>query len=216
MPPCRPPPRPSACARRPSRRCAASCWPATGRRLACRQPSRVQSRAASARPACWSRRSPPDSGGTLMRFPVHIATDMITWQLRNRLRGNQRYPYVLMLEPLHTCNLACLGCSPERYSGDLRDRLSLEQCLEAVDQAGAPVVSICGGEPTIYPELPELIEAIVARKRHIYLCTNGLLLDRFYKRGRPHERVSVNVHLGGMRATHDLNADRPGTFDSAR
>ena len=67
-----------------------------------------------------------------MRFPVHIATDMITWQLRNWRRGNQRYPYVLMLEPLHTCNLACLGCSPERYSGDLRDRLSLEQCFEAV------------------------------------------------------------------------------------
>src|SRR5262244_3849517 len=77
--------------------------------------------------------------GRLMRFPVHIATDMIAWQLRNWWRGNTRYPSVLMLEPLHTCNLACLGCSPERYSGDLKDRLSLEQCLEAVDDAGAPV-----------------------------------------------------------------------------
>ena len=110
-----------------------------------------------------------------MRFPIHIATDMLSWQLRNWRRGNQRYPYVLMLEPLHTCNLACLGCSPERYSGDLRDRLSLEHCFEAVDQAGAPVVSICGGEPTIYPELPQLVEEIIKRKRHIYLCTNCLL-----------------------------------------
>src|SRR5262249_49100390 len=108
-----------------------------------------------------------------------------------------------------------LACAPERYSGDLKDRLSLAQCLEAVDEAGAPVVSICGGEPTIYPELAELIDAIVARKRHIYLCTNGLLLDRFYKRGRPHKRLSINVHLDGMRATHDLITDRPGTFDRA-
>ena len=120
-----------------------------------------------------------------------------------------------MLEPLHTCNLACLGCSPERYSGDLRDRLSLEQCFEAVDEAGAPVVSICGGEPTVYPELAELVDGIIARKRHIYLCTNGILLDRFYKKGTPHKRLSINVHLDGMRATHDHITDRPGMFDQA-
>ena len=150
-----------------------------------------------------------------MRFPLHITTDMLRWQLKNWRQGNQRYPYVLMLEPLHTCNLACLGCSPERYNGELKDRLSLAQCLQAVDEAGAPVVSICGGEPTIYPELPELIEAIIARRRHIYLCTNGILLDRFYKRGRPHKRLSINVHLDGMRKTHDLVTDRGGVFDKA-
>jgi hopanoid biosynthesis associated radical SAM protein HpnH len=150
-----------------------------------------------------------------MRFPLHIMTDMLKWQAKNWWQGQKRYPYVLMLEPLHTCNLACLGCSPERYSGDLKDRLSLTQCLEAVDDAGAPVVSICGGEPTIYPELPELIEAIIARKRHIYLCTNGILLERFYAKGRPHKRLSINVHLDGMRATHDFVVDRAGVFDTA-
>jgi hopanoid biosynthesis associated radical SAM protein HpnH len=150
-----------------------------------------------------------------MRFPIHIATDMMRWQLDNWWRGNRRYPYVLMLEPLHTCNLACIGCSPERYNGDLRDRLSPGQCLEAVDQAGAPVVSICGGEPTIYPELVELVEAIIARRKHVYLCTNGLLLDRFYKKGRPHKRLSINVHLDGMRATHDMVTAREGVFDRA-
>ena len=72
-----------------------------------------------------------------MRFPLHIMTDMIGWEFRNWWRGNTRYPYVLMLEPLHTCNLACLGCSPERYNGDLRDRLTLQDCLQAVDEAGA-------------------------------------------------------------------------------
>ncbi|HZR79530.1 MAG TPA: adenosyl-hopene transferase HpnH [Candidatus Binatia bacterium] len=150
-----------------------------------------------------------------MRFPLHIATDMMKWQLKNWWRGNERYPYVLMLEPLHTCNLACIGCSPERYNGDLKDRLSLAQCLESVDESGAPVVSICGGEPTIYPELPELVDAIIARKRHIYLCTNGLLLERFYRKAKPHPRLSINVHVDGLRETHDMITARTGTFDKA-
>lgn len=150
-----------------------------------------------------------------MRFPLHITTDMVKWQLRNWWRGNKRYPFVLMLEPLHTCNLACIGCSPERYNGDLKDRLPLDECLRAVDESGAPVVSICGGEPTIYPELPELVDGIIARKRHIYLCTNGILLDRFYQKGRPHQRLSINVHLDGLRDTHDFVVNRKGVFDKA-
>jgi hopanoid biosynthesis associated radical SAM protein HpnH len=150
-----------------------------------------------------------------MRFPIHIMTDMLTWQAKNWWRGRARYPFVLMLEPLHTCNLACIGCSPERYSGDLKDRLSLDQCLQAVDEAGAPVVSICGGEPTIYPELPELIAGVIARKRHIYLCTNGILLDRFFQKGTPHKRLSINIHLDGMKKTHDMVVKRDGVFDKA-
>jgi hopanoid biosynthesis associated radical SAM protein HpnH len=150
-----------------------------------------------------------------MRFPAHIATDMLRWQAKNWLRGNKRYPVVLMLEPLHTCNLACVGCSPERYNGDLKDRLPLADCLQAVDEAGPPVVSVCGGEPTIYPELPELVDGIIARKRHVYLCTNGILLDRFYKRYRPHPRLSINVHLDGLAKTHDHVVDRQGVFDRA-
>jgi len=150
-----------------------------------------------------------------MRFPLHIVTDMLKWQAHNWWRGAERYPYVLMLEPLHTCNLACVGCSPERYSGDLKDRLSLDDCLRAVDDAGAPVVSICGGEPTIYPELPELVDGIIARKRHIYLCTNGILLERFYRRGKPHKRLAINVHLDGLRETHDFVVRRAGVFDQA-
>jgi hopanoid biosynthesis associated radical SAM protein HpnH len=150
-----------------------------------------------------------------MRFPLHITTDMIKWQTKNKLQGSERYPVVLMLEPLYTCNLACVGCTPERHMGDLKDRLTLAQCLQAVDDCGAPVVSICGGEPTIYPELPELVEEIIARKRHIYLCTNGILLDRFYQKGKPHKRLSINIHLDGLRETHDFVCARPGVFDKA-
>ena len=150
-----------------------------------------------------------------MRFPLHVATDMIGWQLRNWWAGNKRVPVVLMLEPLHTCNLACIGCSPERYTGDLKDRLPLEKCFAAIEECGAPMVSICGGEPTIYPELVELIEGIIERRKHAIMCTNGILLDRFYRKARPHKRLTINVHVDGMRETHDFVVDREGVWDKA-
>jgi hopanoid biosynthesis associated radical SAM protein HpnH len=151
-----------------------------------------------------------------MRFPLHITTDAIQHQARNALKGNKRYPMVLMLEPLYTCNLACLGCALERHTGRIEDRLPLERCLKALDDCGAPIVSICGGEPTIYPELKALIEGIIYRKRHIYLCTNALLLDsKVFGKIHPHKRLTLNVHLDGMRRTHDMVCDREGVFDKA-
>ena len=151
-----------------------------------------------------------------MRFPLHIATDTIRNQVRNAMEGNKRYPFVLMLEPLYTCNLACIGCALERHTGKLKDRLPLEKCIEAVEVARAPVVSICGGEPTLYPELPELVSEVITRKRHIYLCTNALLLDeKVYGKIAPHKRLMINVHLDGMRETHDKVCDRDGVFDKA-
>jgi len=151
-----------------------------------------------------------------MRFPFHITSDMVGYQIRQALRGQTRYPFVLMLEPLYTCNLACIGCSTERHTGKLADRLPLETCLRAVDDCGAPTVSICGGEPTLYPELRELVAAIISRKRHIYLCTNGLVLDsKVFGRVPPHKRLTINVHLDGMRATHDQVCAREGVFDTA-
>jgi hopanoid biosynthesis associated radical SAM protein HpnH len=151
-----------------------------------------------------------------MRFPIHIMTDTIRHQVRNAVAGNKRYPFVLMLEPLYTCNLACLGCALERHTGKLKDRLPVEKCLEAVDVSAAPVVSICGGEPTLYPELKELVDGIIERKRHIYLCTNGLLLDEtVFGKIEPHKRLMINVHLDGMRETHDHVCAREGVFDKA-
>ncbi len=151
-----------------------------------------------------------------MRMPLHVTTDMIQHQLRQAWRGNRRYPYVLMLEPLYTCNLACLGCAVERHTGKLEDRLPVAACLRAVDDSGAPGVSICGGEPTVYPELPELVAGIIARKRHIYLCTNALLLDKkVFDRIPPHKRLTINIHLDGLRQTHDYVCARDGVFDKA-
>ncbi|MFP6665563.1 MAG: adenosyl-hopene transferase HpnH [Deltaproteobacteria bacterium] len=150
-----------------------------------------------------------------MRFPLHVATDMAKWQFQNKVAGNKRYPIVLMLEPLYTCNLACIGCTPERHTGKLKDRLSVEDCLQSVDDCGAPVVSICGGEPTLYPEIVELIEGCIARKKQVILCTNGIELESFYAKMKPHKRLLINVHLDGMRETHDMVCRREGVFDTA-
>jgi hopanoid biosynthesis associated radical SAM protein HpnH len=151
-----------------------------------------------------------------MRFPLHITTDMVWHQFKQAVRGNRRFPFVLMLEPLYTCNLACVGCSTERHTGKLADRLPLDACLKAADDCGAPAVSLCGGEPTLYPELSALVAGIIARRRHVYLCTNALLLDKkVFGTIAPHSRLTINVHLDGMRETHDRVCARAGVFDQA-
>jgi hopanoid biosynthesis associated radical SAM protein HpnH len=151
-----------------------------------------------------------------MRFPLHITTDLVSYQFKQWRAGRARYPMVLMLEPLYTCNLACIGCSTERHTGKLADRLPVDVCLQAVDDCGAPLVSICGGEPTLYPELSALVDGIVARKRHIYLCTNALSLhEKVFGRVGPRPRLTLNVHLDGMRETHDRVCARRGVFDHA-
>ena len=151
-----------------------------------------------------------------MRMPLHITTDMIKYQTKMFLQRRTRYPFVMMLEPLYTCNLACIGCSIERHTGKLKDRVPVERCLEALDHCGAPSVSICGGEPTVYPELPELIEGVIDRKRHIYLCTNALLLDKkVFGVIPPNKRLTINVHLDGLKETHDMVCAKEGVFDKA-
>src|SRR5207302_7348238 len=149
-----------------------------------------------------------------MRFPIGFTMAQARHRSKMERAGQKRYPTVRMLEPLYTCNLACIGCSIERHTGKLADRLPLETCLRAVDDSGAPSVSICGGEPTLYPELKELVDGIIARKRHIYLCTNGLVLDaKVFGKIAPHKRLTINVHLDGMRKTHDEVCAREGVFD---
>src|SRR5438552_17221908 len=120
---------------------------------------------------------------------------------------------ILMIKPRNTCNLACNGCSPESYTVNLRDRLPLSKCFEAVDECGAPVVSVGGVEPTVYPEIVELVDGIIARKKHVIMCTNAILPDRFYKKARPHKRLSINVHLDGMQKTHEYVVESAGVLD---
>src|SRR6187397_34878 len=112
-----------------------------------------------------------------MPVPLSQMWTVATYVLGQKLRGNKRYPLVLMLEPLFRCNLACAGCGKIQYPAHiLKKQLSLEQCLRAVDECGAPMVSIPGGEPLLHPEIGEIVRALVARRKYIYLCTNALLL----------------------------------------
>ncbi len=151
-----------------------------------------------------------------MRFPLSLTRNLAAYLLKKRWSGQTRFPLVLMLEPLHACNLSCSGCGRIReYASTLRERLSLEECLGAVDECGAPVVSVCGGEPLIYPEIGSLVDRIVARGKHVYLCTNGLRLAEMVEEFRPSSHLFINVHLDGMEVTHDRIVQRQGVFREA-
>jgi len=128
----------------------------------------------------------------------------------------KRFPLVLMLEPLHACNLTCTGCGRIReYESSITEKLTVEQCLRAVEECGAPVVSICGGEPMLYPDCGRLTEEILARGKHIYLCTNGMFLRKKLGDYRTDDRFFFNVHLDGLEETHDLCVEREGVFREA-
>jgi hopanoid biosynthesis associated radical SAM protein HpnH len=141
-----------------------------------------------------------------------------SYVVRQKLQGRTRYPLVLMLEPLFRCNLACAGCGKIQYPGHvLRKHLTVQQCLAAVDECGAPMVSIPGGEPLMYPDIGPLVEALVARKRYVYLCTNAILLREKLEAGlfRPSKFLSFSVHMDGLREEHDEAVCREGVFDQA-
>jgi hopanoid biosynthesis associated radical SAM protein HpnH len=151
-----------------------------------------------------------------MLFPLSLTTNMAKHIITKKVSGEKKIPLVLMLEPLHACNLTCTGCGRIReYSTHMSERLSVEECLASVDEAGTPIVSICGGEPLIYPEIGELVKGILKRKKHIYLCTNGMFIRKKLKEFRPTERFFFNVHLDGLEETHDMAVERKGVFRDA-
>ena len=134
--------------------------------------------------------------------------------LKQRIKGVSRYPLVLMLEPLFRCNLACAGCGKIQYPKHILDkRLSLDECLGAVDECGAPVVSIPGGEPLIHPEIGAIVAGIVARKKFVYLCTNALLLKKKLHLFEPSPYLTFSIHLDGLREVHDASVCQTGVFD---
>ncbi len=134
--------------------------------------------------------------------------------LTRRLRGDKRYPLVLMLEPLFQCNLACAGCGKIDYPKEvLQQRMSVAAALRAVDECGAPIVSIAGGEPLIHHELPQIVAGIVSRKKFVYLCTNAILLPRHIDEYRPSPYLTLSLHLDGNRDRHDESVCQEGVFD---
>jgi hopanoid biosynthesis associated radical SAM protein HpnH len=136
--------------------------------------------------------------------------------VRQQLAGRKRYPLVLMLEPLFRCNLACAGCGKIDYPEDiLNQRLSVADCLDAVDECGAPVVSIAGGEPLLHKEIHTVVEGIIARRKFVYLCTNALLLKKKLAMYRPSPYFVWSVHLDGDQGMHDHSVCESGVYDRA-
>src|SRR5215471_15739720 len=133
-----------------------------------------------------------------MSVPVSQMWTVATYVIRQKLTGRKHYPLVLMLEPLFRCNLACAGCGKIQYPGHiLKRQLTPAQCFHAVDECGAPMVSIPGGEPLLHPDIKEIVEGLIARRKYIYLCTNALLLKQKLEAGlfKPSKYLTFSVHM---------------------
>ncbi len=151
-----------------------------------------------------------------MRFPLKLTANLTKYIATKRIRREDKFPLVMMLEPLHACNLTCTGCGRIReYKSTINEMLTVEQCLAAAEDCGAPVVSICGGEPTIYPEIGRLTRELLDRGKHIYLCTNGMFIRKRLHEFKPSTSFFWNVHLDGMERNHDLAVERDGVFREA-
>jgi hopanoid biosynthesis associated radical SAM protein HpnH len=151
-----------------------------------------------------------------MGIPLAQAVAVGSYILRQHLRGRQRYPLVLMLEPLFRCNLACAGCGKIDYPDPILDqRLSVTHCMQAIDECGAPVVVLAGGEPLLHRELPEIVAGALAKKKYVTVCTNALLLEKKLDQYKPHRRFNWSVHLDGDKEMHDKSVCRAGVYDKA-
>lgn len=151
-----------------------------------------------------------------MRFPLDLYKSLALSFLRHGIRRTKRFPLVLMLEPSHRCNLACAGCDRIRLGSTKQtEDLSLDECVEAALDSGAPVVTVTGGEPLLYNSLKPLLTELLRLKRYVYLCTNGLLAQSFVEEFEPHPALTLNFHLDGMEETHDRITRRAGTFRNA-
>ena len=151
-----------------------------------------------------------------MGIPFSQAVRIGSYVVRQHLTGRKRYPLVLMLEPLFRCNLACAGCGKIDYPAEILDqRLSLDDCLGSIDECGAPVVSIAGGEPLLHRDMPEIVKGALARKKFVILCTNALLLAKKIDDYKPHPSFTWSIHLDGNRAMHDKSVCQAGTYDKA-
>jgi hopanoid biosynthesis associated radical SAM protein HpnH len=151
-----------------------------------------------------------------MPVPISQGFTVATYLLKQKLAGRKRYPFVLMLEPLFRCNLACAGCGKIQYPAHiLKKELSPEECFKAVDECGTPMVSIPGGEPLMHSQIDKIVEGLVARKKYIYLCTNALLLKEKLHLFKPSKYLTFSVHVDGQREHHDFSVCREGGYEQA-
>jgi hopanoid biosynthesis associated radical SAM protein HpnH len=148
--------------------------------------------------------------------PLRQQFDVALYIIKQKLRGNKRYPLVLMLEPLFRCNLACAGCGKIDYPDEiLNQRLTVDECLNAVEECGAPIVSIPGGEPLLHREMPQIVKALIAKKKYVTLCTNALLMEKKLDQFEPSPYFNFSVHLDGDKENHDHSVCQDGVYVKA-
>ncbi|MBN8919127.1 MAG: adenosyl-hopene transferase HpnH [Rhizobiales bacterium] len=151
-----------------------------------------------------------------MPIPFHKELRIGAYLLKQKILGKKRYPLVLMLEPLFRCNLACVGCGKIDYpSPILNRRMTVQECMDAIDECGAPMVAIPGGEPLIHKEIGEIVKGFVAKKKFVSLCTNALLLEKKLDLFEPSPYLFFSVHLDGLKDHHDKAVSQEGVFDRA-
>ncbi|MFL6117769.1 MAG: adenosyl-hopene transferase HpnH, partial [Catenulispora sp.] len=151
-----------------------------------------------------------------MGMPVRQSIRIGSYVLANKLRGREKFPLLVELEPLFACNLACAGCGKIQHPADvLKKRMPVEQAIAAMRECGAPMVSIAGGEPLMHPQIGELVDELVKMKRYVFLCTNALLIPKKLDRFKPSRYFTWVVHLDGLRERHDESVCKEGVFDEA-
>jgi len=151
-----------------------------------------------------------------MSVPLSQMWTVASYVLRQKIRGRRRYPLVLMLEPLMRCNLSCAGCGKIQYPARiLKQQLTPQECFDAAEECGAPMVSIPGGEPLLHPQIKEIVEGLTARGKYVYLCTNAILLKEKLDLFTPNKRLTFSVHMDGQREHHDFSVCREGVYDQA-
>ena len=151
-----------------------------------------------------------------MGIPLRQVVDVGSYIVKQHLKGNKRYPLVLMLEPLFRCNLACAGCGKIDYPDEiLNKRISVEDALGAVDECGAPVIVMAGGEPLIHKDLPKIVQGIIDRKKYAIVCTNALLLEKKIDEYKPSPYFTWSIHLDGDEQMHDKSVCKAGVYEKA-
>jgi hopanoid biosynthesis associated radical SAM protein HpnH len=151
-----------------------------------------------------------------MPVPLRQSAKMASYLVQQKLHRRDKFPLLVELEPLFQCNLACAGCGKIQHPEPvLRRRMPVEQAVGAIEECGAPMVSIAGGEPLIHPEIDEIVRQLIARKKFVYLCTNALLMEKKLDRFKPSPYFAWAVHMDGLRERHDASVCRDGVFDKA-
>jgi hopanoid biosynthesis associated radical SAM protein HpnH len=149
-------------------------------------------------------------------MPLRQSIRLAAYLAKQKIRGVEKFPLLVELEPLFACNLKCAGCGKIAQPASLlKQRMPVEQAVGAIEESGAPMVSIAGGEPLMHPQIDEIVRQLLDRGKIVFLCTNAVLLPKHLHRFTPHKNFAWMVHIDGLRERHDESVAKDGVFDQA-